>query len=40
MVSKHYYFKTKNYATNCMIYLKGFKSSNLKITKINCADRY
>ena len=40
MVSRHYYFKTKNYAPSRMIYLKDFKSSNLKITKINCADRF
>ena len=40
MVSRHYYFKTKNYASSRMIYLKDFKSSNLKITKINCADRF
>ena len=40
MVSRHYYFKTKNYAPSHMIYLKDFKSSNLKITKINCADRF
>ena len=41
MVSRHYYFKTKNYAPRSrMIYLKDFKSSNLKITKINCADRF
>ena len=40
MVSRHYYFKTKNYGSSRMIYLKDFKSSNLKITKINCADRF
>ena len=40
MVSRHYYFQTKNYAQSRMIYLKDFKSSNLKITKINCADRF
>ena len=40
MVSRHYYFKTKNYAPSRMIYLKDFKSSNLKITQINCADRF
>ena len=40
MVSRHYYFKTRNYAPNRMIYLKDFKSSNLKITKINCVDRF
>ena len=40
MVSRHYYFKTKNYAPSRMIYLKDFKSSNLKMTKINCADRF
>ena len=39
MVLRHYYFKTKNGAPSRMIYLKDFKSSNLKITKINCADR-
>ena len=39
MVLRHYYFKTKNDALSRMIYLKYFKSSNLKITKINCADR-
>ena len=39
MVSRHYYFKTKNDASSRMIYLKDFKSSNLKITKINCAGR-
>ena len=40
MVSRHYYFKTKNYAPSRMIYLKDFKLSNLKITQINCADRF
>ena len=40
MVSRHYYFKTKNDALSYMIYLKDFKSSNLKITKMNCADRF
>ena len=40
MVSRHYYFKTKKYAPSRMIYLKDFKSSNLKITKINCVDRF
>ena len=40
MVSRHYYFKTKNDALSHMIYLKDFKSSNLKITKINCGDRF
>ena len=40
MVSRHYYFKTKSYAPSRMIYLKDFKLSNLKITKINCADRF
>ena len=40
MVSRHYYFKTKNYAPIHMIYLKDFKSSNLKITQINCAGRF
>ena len=40
MVSRHYYFTMKNYAPSCMIYLKDFKSSNLKITKINCANRF
>ena len=39
MVLRHYYFKTKNNAPIRMIYLKDFKTSNLKITKINCADR-
>ena len=39
MVLRHYYFKTKNDAPSRMIYLKDFKWSNLKITKINCADR-
>ena len=38
MLSRYYHFKTKNYAASRMIYLKDFKSSNLKITKINCAD--
>ena len=40
MVSRHYYFKTKNYAPSRMIYLKDFKSSNLKITKISCANSF
>ena len=40
MVSRHYYFKTKNYAPSRMTYLKDFKLSNSKITKINCADRF
>ena len=40
MVSRLYYFKTKNYAPSRVIYLKDFKSRNLKITKINCADRF
>ena len=40
MVSRHYYFKMKNDALSYMIYLKDFKSSNLKITKMNCADRF
>ena len=39
MVSRHYYFKTKNDASSRIIYIKDFKSSNLKTTKINCADR-
>ena len=40
MVLRHDYFKTKNDTSSHMIYLKDFKSSNLKITKINCADRF
>ena len=40
MVSRHYYFKMKNDALSHMIYLKDFKLSNLKITKINCADKF
>ena len=40
MVLRHYYFKTKNYALSRMIYLIDFKSSNLKITNINCVDRF
>ena len=40
MVSRHYYFKTKTHARSRMIYLKDFKSSNLKVKKINCADRF
>ena len=40
MVSRYYYFKTKNYAPSRTIYLKDFKSSNLKITKLNSADRF
>ena len=39
MVIKNYHFKTKNNRPSRIIYLKDFKSSNLKITKINCADR-
>ena len=40
MVSWDFYFKIKNVAPSRMIYLKDFKPSNLKITKINCADRF
>ena len=39
MVIKNYHFKTENNTPGHIIYLKDFKSSNLKITKINCADR-
>ena len=39
MVIKIYHFKTENNMPSHIIYLKDFKSSNLKITKINCADR-
>ena len=39
MVIKNFHFKTKNNRLSHIIYLKDFKSSNLKITKINCADR-
>ena len=40
MVSRHCYFKTKNYVPSRMIYLKDFKSSNLKITKSKSTDRF
>ena len=40
MVIKNYHFKTKNNRPSHIIYLKDFKSSNLKITKINCANRW
>ena len=39
MVIKNYHFKTENNNPNHIIYLKDYKLSNLKITKINCADR-
>ena len=39
IVIKNYHFKTKNNRPSHIIYLKDFKLSNLKITKINCADR-
>ena len=39
MVIKNYHFKTKNNRLSHIIYLKDFKSSNLKITKIDFADR-
>ena len=39
MVIKNYHFKRENNMPSHIIYLKDFKSSNLKITKINCADR-
>ena len=40
MVIKNYHFKTENNGLNDIIDLKDFKASNLKITKINCADRH
>ena len=39
MVIKNYHFKTENNTPSHIIYLKDYKSSNLKITNINCADR-
>ena len=39
MVIKNCHFKTENNIPNHIIYLKDYKSSNLKIIKINCADR-
>ena len=40
MVTKNYHSKTENNTPSHIIYLKDYKSSNLKITKINCADRW
>ena len=39
MVIKNYHFETENNRPSHIIYLEDYESSNLKITKINCADR-